>query len=63
MHVASAQGHDKVAEALIKGGADLKLVSLAKWTALHQAAETGQDKIINLLLKAGAEVDAREEDE
>lgn len=56
-------GHDKVVEALIKGNADVKLLSNAKWTALHQAAETGQAKIVEILLKAGVEVDAREEDD
>ena len=50
-------------EALIKANADVKLLSNAKWTALHQAAETGQAKIIEILLKAGAEVDAKEEDD
>lgn len=56
-------GHDKVVETLIKGGADVKLLSNAKWTALHQAAEYGQAKAIEILLKADAEVDAKEEDD
>lgn len=57
LHIASANGHDRVVWCLIEHGADVNLYNLYRWTALIQAAAYGHAAVISILLEAGALVD------
>ena len=56
LHLAVSQGHIKVVERLIDGGADLNPEG---WTPLHYAVFTDRKEIASLLIKRGADLDLR----
>ena len=58
LHIASANGHDRVVWCLIERGADVNSYNFYRWTALIQAAAYGHTAVISILLEAGALVDA-----
>ena len=50
---------NKIAEMLIKAGANVNAKSQMGWTALHNAAENGSVKMIKMLIKAGAYIEVK----
>jgi ankyrin repeat protein len=56
--IASANGHEKVVEILIKNEADVKIRDEREATALHHAAQSGHSKIVEMLLEAGCDINA-----
>ncbi|KAF1328865.1 histone H3 methyltransferase, partial [Globisporangium splendens] len=54
---AAANGHTKIVEVLLHGGADPLLTSVEGRTALHWAGSRGMDETMSVLLKAGAVID------
>ena len=55
--IACYKGHFKIAEYLIKIGANVNRKSVKGNTALHDCAESGSLEIMKLLLSNGAQVD------
>jgi ankyrin len=64
LHLASRNGHEKVAAMLLDHGASLQLRSsnALESQPLHAAAAGGQTALVRLLLERGAKVDARQRD-
>ncbi|KAI3386322.1 hypothetical protein SNEBB_004318 [Seison nebaliae] len=56
LHVASAQGHDKIVNYLIELNCELDVKDAQGASALHQAAQSGHSKIVDLLASNGANV-------
>jgi ankyrin repeat protein len=56
--IASANGHDKVVEILLKNDADISIRDERECTALHHAAQSGHANIVRMLLKAGCDINA-----
>ena len=57
LHKASARGHDKIVELLVKNGANVNAMSSSLHeTPLMYAAERGREKIVEFLIKNGAQV-------
>ena len=54
--VAMGNGHEELAEALLRRGADVSLQSSSGWTALTLAAVIGHEKLVELALRHGAEI-------
>ncbi|CAH1396162.1 unnamed protein product [Nezara viridula] len=57
LYLAVKHGHLKVAETLLKRGADPNVRNKDLWTPLHQAAVAGHDSIVKLLLSYSANAD------
>ena len=62
LHIVAWWGHDKVAEILLKNGAEVDATENDGWTSLHIVAWGGYDKVAEILLKNGAKVNATEND-
>lgn len=62
IHIATANGHIKSIETLIKYRANIDLLDLYENTALHQASISGRADIVNVLLDAGANFDLVDRD-
>jgi hypothetical protein len=62
LHLASKQGRDKVAAALLDAGAELEARTPRGWTALHMAAEWGELATAQLLVARRADTTARTAD-
>lgn len=66
LHSAAAHREPEVslrmAEALLRGGADPNVKQQGGWTPLHQAAAHGRGALLELLLSHGADADARSAD-
>lgn len=56
--IASANGHDKVVEILLKNDAEVTIRDERECTALHHAAQSGHANIVRMLLKAGCDINA-----
>ena len=54
--LAMSKGHEELAEALLRRGADVSLQSSSGWTALTLAAVIGHEKLVELALRHGAEI-------
>lgn len=54
LHIACEKGYGKIAEFLIKNGADVHALNVLQRTPLHQAAILGRTDIGQLLLRSGA---------
>ncbi|KAL5391936.1 hypothetical protein PMIN04_007501 [Paraphaeosphaeria minitans] len=61
LHIAAANGHDKVLEILLDRGANLESETTRTKTALHKAAEHGHRATVNVLLQRGADVAAEDD--
>lgn len=62
LHIAAAEGHEKVIRWLSKQGADVTATDLAKQTALHVAVHRGHDNAICCLVEMGADIFATDWD-
>ncbi|KAH9083702.1 hypothetical protein EDB83DRAFT_38370 [Lactarius deliciosus] len=62
LYVASAAENLKVAQVLIKHGADVNSMRTPNHRPLHMASFTGRLEILRLLVASGADVNAREDD-
>jgi ankyrin repeat protein len=51
LHLASQEGHVKMAEILIQMGADVCSLTKNGWTPLHSASQEGHVKIAELLIQ------------
>ena len=60
LHLAAAEGHVNVIEALLASGATPAAATSAGWTPLHRAALWGQTKAAAALLRGGADFRLRE---
>ena len=58
LHLAALEGHTRVVELLLQGGADVSAVEALGCTALHFAAQYGRLEVARLLLDRGADVNA-----
>ena len=58
---AAGGGHEKVAELLLKNGADIKAENYYG-TALHVAARNGHTEVVKLLLLEGADINTKDEE-
>lgn len=56
MHIASAAGHRKIVNGLVKGGASLTTRSKDKMQPLHSAIENGHLRLVQLLVERGVSV-------
>ncbi|KFM58288.1 hypothetical protein X975_25014, partial [Stegodyphus mimosarum] len=56
LHLASYFGHAKIADLLIKYGADVNVLNDTGDTPLHKAAYTGREELVLLLLSKNADV-------
>ena len=61
LHVASREGHMKLAGMLIKRGANVSAQTKNGWTALHLALEKGHVNLAQMLVERGADVSAQNE--
>lgn len=59
---AAAAGHVKIAELLLKHGADPNIRVDGGYTPLHAAAQNGDLDMINILLYGGADLNAKSDD-
>ncbi|KAI4122622.1 MAG: hypothetical protein LQ338_005716, partial [Usnochroma carphineum] len=59
LHLASAEGHERILQILLKKGADVNAQSGHYGTALQAASCEGYGEIVNVLLKKGADVNAQ----
>lgn len=59
---AASAGHTKIAELLLKHGADPNSREQGGYTPLHAAAQNGDLEMINMLLYGGADLDAKSDD-
>lgn len=57
--LASRGGYDRIADLLIRRGAQVNALSTSHQSPLHAASWNGHDKVVFLLLKAGAEVNCQ----
>lgn len=62
LHHACMRGDVKIADMLIRRGANVHLGARGGVTPLHRAAQRGSRKLVELLLAAGAETSARTDD-
>ena len=58
--VAMADGHEGLAEALLRRGADVSLQNSDGSTALSLAAANGHEKLVELALRHGAEINQQD---
>lgn len=56
--IASANGHEKIVEILLKNDVDIKMRDERDSTALHHAAQSGHANIVDMLIKAGCDINA-----
>ncbi len=56
LHQAAQMGHEKVAEVLLRAGAEVDAKDNRRNTALSLAAQMGHEKVVEVLLKAGAAI-------
>ena len=54
LHLAVANGHTELVQALVDKGADVHIPAIQGTTPLHMAANNGHQNIMNILIKAGA---------
>lgn len=59
LHLAVREGHQDIAELLIKNGAEVDVRDHNDYTPLHNAAWNGNLEMVKLLLDAGANITAR----
>ncbi|KAH6845405.1 ankyrin repeat-containing domain protein [Chaetomium sp. MPI-CAGE-AT-0009] len=59
---AALQGHEEVARALLKGGANVKAKAPNKKTALHLAITASSEPLLKVLLEYNPELDAKDGD-
>jgi ankyrin repeat protein len=59
---AASAGHVKIAELLLKHGADPNIREQGGYTSLHAAAQNGDLEMISTLLYGGADLDAKSDD-
>jgi ankyrin repeat protein len=57
LHIAAAEGEEKVVEYLIKNKFDVNAKDIEGMTPLHLASSFGHQKIVQKLLKSGAKID------
>ena len=60
LHIASKNGFDEVAQALIDAKASVDICNSDKHTALHVAVFFGKENVVKVLLKAGADLNRRD---
>ncbi|XP_059160585.1 uncharacterized protein LOC131944095 [Physella acuta] len=60
--VASANGHDKIVELLINGGADITCADKDGCDALMLASQNGHDKVVELIINGGADINHVQKD-
>ena len=58
--LAAMHGNVRMVKLLIKWGADLEMVTVNGYTALHFAAMEAQDDAVEVLLHAGAKIEAKD---
>jgi ankyrin repeat protein len=58
LHYAALGGGVRIAELLIKKGADIEAEDNDEWTPLHMAALKGEKQVADLLLSKGANLEA-----
>lgn len=56
--IASANGHEKVVEILLKNDASITMKDERECTALHHAAQSGHSNIVSNLIEAGCDINA-----
>ena len=56
LHLASAEGKEKMVQFLLSKGADVHAKDLINKTALHRAAISGNNRIVDMLLEHGADI-------
>jgi ankyrin repeat protein len=61
LHMAAAQGIERLVEELLKMGADVMVEDPTKMTPLHRAALAGHESVSSTLVAAGADIMAKDE--
>jgi len=59
LHYAASEGHDLIADLLIKARADVNSAHGGGYTPLHEAARKGYVKVIRVLLREGASIEVK----
>jgi len=62
MMFAAVNGHDPVADLLLRHGAEINLQSSKGGTALTRAADNGHERVVEVLIQHGAEINAQDND-
>jgi ankyrin repeat protein len=62
LHLASCDGHIKIARRLLECGANVKAQNKDKETPLHVASKRGQTEVARVLIERGADISAQDKD-